>query len=221
VLTKAPAYLAALAVGLGALLTQGPAAADGFNPMSMMNPTKWFGKRGDSYGPDDDLPPPPPPGYGGPPMGTPYGPPPGPGYGPPPPGYAGPAALPPGGLGPGYAPPGAPPIIPRGGYTGGYGAPAAPYAAPPSTAAGYGMAQAPGYRTPAVASTDTGPTREEMENRIKDLEKRLEDMEAKNRENVPAPQPTSPPPTSYQYYSGDQTPTSAAKYPFRPLDLGR
>jgi hypothetical protein len=60
-----------------------------------------------------------------------------------------------------------------------------------------------------------------MAQRIKELEQRLEDMETKNRETLPAPQPTTPPPTSYQYYSGDQTPASASQYPFRPMDLGR
>jgi hypothetical protein len=108
-----------------------------------------------------------------------------------------------------------------GAYGGGYGAPGAPPYGAPRGAAGYGMPPAASYRAPATPSADTGPTRQEMENRIKDLEKRLEDMEAKNRENVPAPKPTSRPPTSYQYYSGDQTPASASKYPFRPMDLGR
>ena len=61
-----------------------------------------------------------------------------------------------------------------------------------------------------------------MENRIQELEQRLQEMEAKNQAAVPAPQPTTPPPSSYQYYSGDQTPTqSASQYPFRPMDLGR
>jgi hypothetical protein len=58
-----------------------------------------------------------------------------------------------------------------------------------------------------------------MENRIQELEKRLEEMEVKSLATPPAPEPTSPPPSSYQYYSGDQTPASA--YPFRPMDLGK
>lgn len=59
-----------------------------------------------------------------------------------------------------------------------------------------------------------------MESRIQELEQRLQEMETSSQKAVPAPQPTTPPPNSYQYYSGDQSPT-ATKYPFRPMELGR
>ena len=122
--------------------------------------------------------------------GAPYG---APGYGAPPPGY-------------GYG-------APAYGAPGAYGAPAAP---------GYGAPAAPGYGAPAApaygAQSAGEPSRQEMEGRIQELEQQLQEMEAKNRAAVPAPQPTTPPPSSYQYYSGDQTPSS---YPFRPMDLGR
>lgn len=73
--------------------------------------------------------------------------------------------------------------------------------------------------TPPYTPADSGPTRAEMEGRIQELEKRLQEMEAKSRAAEPAPQPTTPPPASYQYYSGDQT--QPQSYPFRPMDLGR
>lgn len=203
-LKTVPASMMAVALGLGALLIQTPTHADGFNPMNMMNPGKWFGKGSDRYGPEDG-PPVPPPGYG-----TPYGPPPlGPGFGGPPPG-------------PGF---GAPPP-----YVGG-GAPMTSYPSPTApTRSGYGVAprsgysvprQVTGYAAPAPQPSSGGPSREEMARRIKELENRLEDMETKNRQSVPAPQPTTPPPATYQYYSGDQTPQASSQYPFRPMDLGR
>ncbi len=233
--------LTALAVGLGSLAVTGSVAADGFNPMNMMNPGKWFGNKND--GPDlDDLPPPPPPGYG-PHPGMPYGaPPPGPGYG---------ALPPPGVVGPGLAPPPVPqggPIYnaapnghPPAGYA--YGAPApalSGYGAPPQ--AGYGAPQADPYggayqggqpqpsqvyqgyapqNTPSYTPADSGPSRDEMAGRIQELEQRLQEMEAKSRAAAPAPQPTTPPPASYQYYSGDQTQDQGQTYPFRPMELGR
>jgi hypothetical protein len=55
-----------------------------------------------------------------------------------------------------------------------------------------------------------------MAERIRKLEDRIQQMEAERQTTSGAP--TTPPPASYQYYSGDQTPT---KYPFRPLDLGK
>lgn len=58
-----------VAIGAGALFLPGTVEADGFGPMNMMNPGRWFGGR-DRY--DDDYYgrggyPPPPPGYGAPP----------------------------------------------------------------------------------------------------------------------------------------------------------
>ncbi len=192
-LKKLPAaYLTALAVGLGSQFALAPAQAEGFSPMTMMNPGKWFGGK-DRDGPDGDYPPPPPPGYG-----APYG---APGYGAPPPGY---------GYGYGAPPAGAPAY---GRAPGAYGAPTAPgYAAP--AAPSYGAPAAPAYE---AASTDE-PSRQDMQDRIQELEQQLQEMEARNPAAVPAPQPTTPPPTTYEYYSGDQTPSS---YPFRPMDLGR
>jgi hypothetical protein len=191
VLKKAPAlYLAALAAGLSAQLIMSPAVADGFGPMNMMNPGKWFGGN-DRYGRDDDYPPPPPMGYG-----APYG-----------------APLPYGGA-PGYASPmpgGA--YAPAPGYYQGY-APAGSVNRP------LGAPVSQGYQTPSYnTQTPSGPSRAEMEDRIQELELRLQDMEAKAQAATHAPQPTSPPPTSYQYYSGDQTPSPS--YPFRPMDLGK
>ena len=127
----------------------------------------------------------------------------------PPPGYGAPYGVP----GYGAPPPGYGYGAPAYGAPGAYGAPAAP---------GYGAPAAPGYGAPAApvygAQSAGEPSRQEMEGRIQELEQRLQEMEAKNRAAVPAPQPTTPPPSSYQYYSGDQTPSS---YPFRPMDLGR
>ncbi len=195
-LKKAPTlYLAALAVALGAPLASSLAFADNFNPMNMMNPGKWFGKK-DRYGSDGDYPPPPAAAYGAP-IGGPYGAP--PPYGAPLP-YGAPA---PGMYGPAPA------------YNGGYG----PAAMAPETRP-LGTPISPGYQTPSYqAPASSGPSRAEMENRIQELEQRLQDMEARAKAATPPPQPTTPPPTSYQYYSGDQTPTPS--YPFRPMDLGK
>jgi hypothetical protein len=107
------AYAAIMAVGLGGLSAIPSVDAAGFNPMNMMNPSKWMGGNKDRYYDDyDDY-------YGGP-----YGPPPGAGWGGP--GWGGPYG------GPGYGAPG------WGGYRGPYGAPgygAAPYGAAPGYAA--------------------------------------------------------------------------------------
>jgi hypothetical protein len=186
-LNKTPIYMVIAAIGFGSLSISRPTQADGFNPMTVMNPGKWFGKNNDHYNSDDDSapPPPPPPVY---PMS--YGAPPGPGFiAPPPPVYAAPSM-------PVYAPP-AIPVVPN-------------YTAPAT--GGY-------YPAPVANSQASGePSKEEMARRIKELENRLEDMEAKNRQSIPAPQPTTPPPSSYQYYSGDQTPGATTQYPFRPMN---
>lgn len=212
-LTKAPAvHMAAFALGLGSLLLFSPVQAEGFGPMNMMNPSRWFGGKDRDY---DDLPP---PGYGGP-----YGAPgPGPGYGAPGLGYAAP--------GPGY---GAPLPVPGAGYPPMSNAYGVPGYLPPTGPTGYsvapppqgnygvpGAAQAPGYGTtyaPPSTNASEGPSRAEMAGRIEELEQRLREMEANARAAAPAPEPTTPPPSSYQYYSGDQTPA----YPFRPMDLGK
>ncbi len=200
------AYLAALAVGLGCMSTTTTVTAGGFGPMNMMNPGKWFGNR--DNGPDyDDLPPPPPPGFG-----APYGaPPPGPGYG----------ALPPLRGAPMYNPaPGAYGAAPTAPYGTGYGIPAhlstPAYSSPQSYSSPQGYAP---QNTSSSSQASRGPSRAEMDGRIQELEQRLHEMEAKSRAAEPAPQPTAPPPASYQYYSGDQT--QSQTYPFRPMNLGK
>lgn len=224
VLKKIPtAVVVAAMCGVGAASVSAPTMAEGFNPMKMMNPGKWFGKK-DDHGPDGDYPPP--PGAG--PWGAPYG---APGYGAPPPGqgYGGPAAAAPYGTAQPRDIPGAPanPYYQR--QAPAYGAPSAGYY--PQAAPGYGMPPtgypAPGYAAPAAPSysaptAQADPSREQMEQRIDELERRLEAAESKQRATPP---PSSPPPSSYPYYSGDQTPPAApagneSPYPFRPLNLG-
>lgn len=115
----------ALAIGVASLALPLAATAGGFNPMSAMNPSKWFGGGDrDRYYDDYDYGPPP-PGYG-----APYGP--GPGWGGGYPGYGA----------PGYGVPG-------------YGAPAPGYGAPGygAPAPGYGAPAAGGYATESTPST--------------------------------------------------------------------
>ena len=94
--TTAIAFSTLITVGSGFLLVPDMAGAEGFGPMNMMNPSRWFGGGDRDY----DAPyyadrgyGPPPPGYGPPPMGAP-----GYGYAPPPPvggyGYTPPTAAP-------------------------------------------------------------------------------------------------------------------------------
>lgn len=138
-------HAAILAVGLASLPTAPVVNAGGFNPMNMMNPSKWMGggKRDRYY--DDDY-------YGGPYGGGPYG---GPGWGGP--GWGGPYG------GPGW-----------GGYPGAFGAPGygvapyagAPYGTPPYAGRPYGGA--PGYSAPAAS--EPAPSNRELLERLEKLE---------------------------------------------------
>lgn len=106
--TIAIALSTLMSIGSGFLALPDTASAEGFGPMNMMNPGKWFGGRNRrDY--DDDY-------YGDP------------GYGPPPPGYGAPPPIVAPGYG--YAPP------PAGGY--GYSAPAAaaPVTSPDTSSSG-------------------------------------------------------------------------------------
>ena len=94
--TTAIAFSTLITVGSGFLIVPDMAGAEGFGPMNMMNPSRWFGggdrDYDDPYYADRGYGPPP-PGYGPPPMGAP-----GYGYAPPPPiggyGYTPPTAAP-------------------------------------------------------------------------------------------------------------------------------
>lgn len=165
-----------------ATMTYAPASqafdfGDMMNPGNVMNPGKWMGgdNNSDDYGPGD---------YGGP--GRSYGPggydgPAGP-YGPG--GYGGPAGpYGPGGYGGpgGPAPYGGAPYGPGGGRApGGYGPPG-----------GYG--QAPAYARPPASQ----PSADQSE-RIRWLERRIEQLEAQRQPRQPSPY-RSPPPTYRPY----------------------
>lgn len=126
-------------------------SAHAVNFGDMMNPGKWFGGSKDRdigpYGPEV-----PPPGYG---------------YDVPPPGYGGGAPY---GYGsPAYGGPGA-----------GYGVPA--YGVPPAGAYGQPMPAAPGYGQPAgpgygQAPAAAPPTGADAEARIRQLERRIQELE--------------------------------------------
>ena len=154
----------ALAIGVGSLALPVIATAGGFNPMSAMNPSKWFGgKDRDRHRYYDDYDyGPPPPGYG-----APYG---GPGWGGGYPGYGGvPGYGAPGYGAPGYGAPG-------------YGAPG--YGAPGYAAPGYG---APGYGAPATGyATQPSPSARELQERIEKLEV---EQQRKAYQQPPAPAP--------------------------------
>ncbi|KOR32058.1 hypothetical protein TI05_09665 [Achromatium sp. WMS3] len=192
--------------------------ADSFNPIRMVNPSNWFDNRDNYY--DREYPPVPPPGYGIPYHAVPITP------------VPVTPAIPvtptiPITQGVPVTPVPITPNVPGYGYYPNYAtpgtlvAPAYPTTTSPYNSNNYygNYSNTPNY--PASASPKQSPSRAEMAHRIKQLEERLEDMEAKNRQAVQAPQPVSPPPTSYQYYSGDQTPQATTQYPFRPLNNKR
>ncbi len=111
-----------MVLGMGSLATvPDTAGASGFNPMNVMNPSRWFGNNNRRY--DDDY-------YGGP------------GYGyPPPPGY----------------------------YPGAYGAPA--------------YAPHPLYNAAPAAPA---PAADNSKERIKELEDRIRQLEARQRQAPPS-----------------------------------
>lgn len=117
----------------------------------------------------------------------------------------------------------------------GYGVPylmphANPYVNPYGTFYGYAAPAipiTPNY-PPIIPNTAIKPeehpsslSKKQMESYIKELEARLEKIEAKNRQNVYAPKPATPSTNTNQYYSGDQLFNNATQYPFRPLDNER
>lgn len=181
-------YAAILVVGVASLPMIPAVNAGGFNPMNMMNPSKWMGGNKDRYADDyyDDY-------YGGPYDGGPYG---GPGLGGP--GWGGPYG------GPGW-----------GGYPGGYGAPygAAPYGGAPYGAAPYGgvpYGAAPYGGTPGY----TAPTASEPAPSNQELLDRLEKLEAEQQRLAYPPPPPAPskdtgssyaPPDSGSYKFPDST----------------
>jgi hypothetical protein len=143
-------------------------ASQAFNFGDMMNPGKWMGgkKNYDDYGPG---------GYGGP--GGPYG----------PGGYGGPG----GPYGPGgYGGPGGP--YGPGGY-GGPGGPApyggAPYG-PGQVGAPGGYGPPGGYgQTPSVTAPPAPQRSGDQSERIRELQQRIEQLEAEQQPRQPAPSP--------------------------------
>jgi len=117
------------------------------------------------------------------------------------------------------APPlyGVPYVVPYNGYPVPYGGPPLPgywsgYTTPPPIA----TPLAPQY--PATAAPTSSLSKDEMANRIKELEARLEAMEIKNRHTIVAPKTA----TSSSNYSKDQIfNETTSQYPFRPLELER
>lgn len=74
---------------------------------------------------------------------------------------------------------------------------------------------------PVTVDTEDFTTRyskDQMAHRIKELETRLEEIEANNRPSIS--KPATPSSKVYPSYSGDQTfDNTKSAYPFRPLDL--
>lgn len=182
-------------LGLGLLIGQMPIKADSFSPFNVINPGKWFDNT-DDRGPYHEPPPIPPPGYG-----VPYG----------VPSAVGPVFAPP----PVYVAPVAP-MVPN----------PVPTVIPPN----YSYSPAPINNYPATVNTpntlpnyqnNNEPSREQMSQRIRELEKRLEEIEAQNRKTPPTAPPATPPASTYEYYPVDQTPKDISNYPFRPLDGSR
>jgi hypothetical protein len=179
-----------LTLGSGLLVLPETAGAEGFGPMNMMNPSKWFGGRDRDY--DDDY-------YGDP------------GYGPPPPGYGAP---PPPGV-PGYGGYGYAPPPPAGGY--GYTPPVAPAPGYSPPAAPAYTSPAGGIDSPS-SGVDPQTRIQELEDRIRQLESMQQPGGAPSGAGYGGYQPGSTTGGGYQPSSGSsyQPGSLGSDYPSIP-----